>query len=119
MLNYIWSAMILTAVILGAVTGNLEAVANSAVEGAQTAVNMSISLLGGMCMWCGLMRIAKECDVTGMFAKFLTPVTNILFPDIKKNGAAKEAIVMSMVANLFGMSSAATPLGIYKRTFTN
>lgn len=112
MLNYIWGGMMIVAIIIGACTGKIDAVTNAALEGAGSAVTMAISLCGVMCLWTGLMKVAERGGIIQIFSKALRPITHILFPKLKKDCAAMDAIVMSMVANLFGMASAATPLGL-------
>jgi len=112
MLNYIWGALMLISLVFAAFTGRLEAVTTGAMNGASDAVTLSISLLGIMCLWTGLMKIASECGIINIFAKVLRPLTKILFPTLPPNSPAMDSIVMNMVANLFGMSNAATPLGL-------
>jgi len=111
-LNYIWSGMVLLSLIVGTVTGRIEEVTASAMEGAGLAIETCIGLLGIMCLWTGLARIAENSGLTLVFAKILRPITKILFPKLKKDSAVMNAIVMNMVANLLGMGNAATPLGI-------
>lgn len=112
MLNYIWSGMILVAFVVSLFTGKIEEVTGAAIEGAGLAVETCIGLLGVMCFWSGLAKIAENSGLTKVFAKLLSPITKIIFPRIKKDSAAMSAIVMNMVANLLGMGNAATPLGI-------
>lgn len=112
MLNYIWSGMIIVSLVFGFFNGQLEAVTAAAMEGAGDAVEMCIGLLGVMCLWTGLAKIAENSGLTRGFAKLLRPITKILFPKLKKDSAAMNAIVLNMVANLLGMGNAATPLGI-------
>jgi len=112
MLNYIWGGLMLIAIVASAFTGKLEATSMAAISGAKEAVTMAISLLGVMCLWTGIMKIASESGITNGFAKLLRPLTKILFPKLKKDSAALEAIVMNMIANLMGMSNAATPFGL-------
>ena len=99
-------------IIFGIANGKIETVTTAAMDGAAEAVSMSFSLLGAMCLWSGFMEIAKEGGVTKYCSKILKPVIKFLFPKLPENSPAKDAIVMNMVANLFGMSNAATPLGL-------
>jgi len=112
MLNYIWGALMLVSLVVAAFTGRLEAVTTGAMNGASDAVTLSISLLGIMCLWTGLMKIASSSGIINIFARVLRPLTKILFPRLPQNSPAMDCIVMNMVANLFGMSNAATPLGL-------
>ena len=111
MLNYIWAVMMITAVICGIFTGRINQISEALMSGAEDAVTMTISLMGIMCFWTGIMNIAENTGVTNMIARILTPITKILFPKLKDE-KAKSAIIMNMTANMLGLSNAATPLGL-------
>ncbi len=93
-------------------TGRLSEVSAAAIEGAGAAVESCIGLLGAMCLWTGLSKVAEKSGLMQVFSKLLRPVTRILFPRLSASSPALCAIVMNMVANLLGMGNAATPLGI-------
>lgn len=112
MLNYIWCGMIIISFIVSVFTGQIDNTAKAAMEGAGAAVETCVGLLGVMCLWTGIAKIAENSGLTEVFAKILRPITKIMFPRLKDNSAALHAIVMNMVANLLGMGNAATPLGI-------
>ncbi len=111
MLNYIWAVMIILSVICGIFTGRINELSSALMTGAENAVSMTISLMGIMCFWTGIMNIAENTGVTDMAAKLLTPLTKILFPKLKDK-TARDAIIMNMTANMLGLSNAATPLGL-------
>lgn len=111
MLNYIWGLMIILSVICAFFTGKIPEVSNALITGAEDAVAMTISLMGIMCFWTGIMNIAENTGVTNIIAKILKPITKILFPKLKDKGAIN-AIIMNMTANMLGLSNAATPLGL-------
>lgn len=112
MLNYIWCGMIVVSFVAAAFTGRMEALTEGIVEGAASAVETCIGLLGTMCLWTGVAKIAENSGLINVFAKILRPVTKIIFPRLKADSLAMRAIVMNMVANLLGMGNAATPLGL-------
>jgi spore maturation protein A len=112
MLNYIWAGMILLSLLTGFLTGNIDAVTKGAIDGCSQGVELCISMLGIMCFWTGLSKIAEKSGLIQVFSKLLRPITKLLFPRLEKNSPALSAIVMNMVANFFGMGNAATPLGI-------
>ena len=112
MLNKIWAGMLLIAFIIGSFTGKISEVSDALMSGAKDAASLCFSLLGIMCLWTGLSKIAEKSGLTNLLATMLYPVTKILFPRLKKSSAALNAIVMNIVANLLGMGNAATPLGI-------
>ena len=112
MLNYIWASMMLLSIIIASFMGKLDLVAKATIDGAAGAVTFAIAMLGIMCLWTGLMKIASNSGLVKIFAKMLNPLTRLLFPDIPQDSPAMNAIVMNMTANMFGMSNAATPLGL-------
>ena len=112
MLNYIWFGMIFISVVIGTITGNIEAVTEAAITMARTAVEIAISLIGIMAMWLGTMKIAEESGLIRIIAKGLRPITIRLFPDIPKDHPAIGSIVLNMAANILGLGNAATPLGL-------
>jgi len=76
------------------------------------AVELVISLTGGLCLWSGLMRVAQDSGLTQKIARILQPVICFLFRGIKKGSEAVRLIAMNMTANLLGLGNASTPLGI-------
>ena len=112
MLNWLWGLMIIIGVSYGIVTGNAEAVSNASIDGAKDAVTMSITMLGIMAMWTGVMEIAKESGLMDRMTKGLYPVLHFLFPAIPKGHKANEYIAVNMVANILGLGWAATPMGL-------
>lgn len=112
MLNYIWFGMLVIGFVLGVINGRIEIVTKAAIDSAQIAIELCIGLLGVMCLWTGLMNIAEKSGLVGGIAKLVRPVMRHLFPGVPKDHPAVGAIVMNLVANLFGLGNAATPLGI-------
>ena len=112
MLNYIWFGMIFISVMVGSITGNINAVTDAAISMAKTAVEIAISLIGIMALWLGIMKIAEESGLISIIAKALRPITIRLFPDVPKDHPAIGSIVLNMAANILGLGNAATPLGL-------
>ena len=112
MLNYIWFGMILISVVVGTITGNIDAVTEAAITMAKTAVEIAISLIGIMALWLGTMKIADESGLIQIIARGLRPITIRLFPDVPDNHPAIGSIVLNMAANILGLGNAATPLGL-------
>lgn len=112
MLNYLWGIMILLGLAFGIVTGEVEALSNAAIDSAGEAVTLSITMLGIMAMWTGLMEVAKQAGIMDKLTKWLRPVLRFLFPGIPKDHPAEEYITANIVANLLGLGWAATPMGL-------
>ena len=112
MLNIIWPIFIIISYIYATFTGNIDEVNTEIFNSVNEAVSLSISLLGAMCLWCGIMKIAQSTNIILKFTKLLNPIMNWLFPEIKENKEAKEKIAMNMTANILGIGNASTPLGL-------
>lgn len=112
MLNYIWVGLLLIGFIVGIFNGRIDQVTKAAMDSAQSAVMVCIGLLGVMCLWTGLMKIAEKSGLVTSIGRLVRPILGFLFPDIPKDHPALGAIVMNLVANFFGLGNAATPLGI-------
>ena len=112
MLNYIWFGMMLIAVVVGTITGNIDAVTEAAIKMAKTAVEIAIGLIGIMALWLGTMKIAEESGLIRIIARALRPITIRLFPDVPSDHPAIGSIVLNMAANILGLGNAATPLGL-------
>ena len=112
MLNYIWLALVLLAVILGGSTGRMEAVSEGAFNAAQAAATLALGLIGIMALWLGVMRLAERAGLVQLLARALQPIMRRLFPDVPRNHPANGAMVMNMAANMLGLGNAATPLGL-------
>lgn len=112
MLNIIWPAFIIIAVIYAFFTGNIEKVSNGIFESAESAVQLTITFFGTICLWNGIMEIAKRTSLMQKLTKVLSPLIRFLFPELKKGSIAYQEISMNVVANLLGLGNAATPLGL-------
>ncbi len=117
MLNYIWLAFLLIAVIVGGFTGKLPDMTKGAFETAETAVmKIALPLVGVMAIWLGIMRLAERSGLVQLIARALRPLMIRLFPDVPPDHPAIGAMVMNMAANMLGLGNAATPLGLRAMT---
>ena len=112
MLNILWPIFIILSVIYSIISGNIEEVNTGIFDSLSEAVELSITFLGTICLWSGIMEIAKKTSIISKLNKLLKPFINFLFPDLKNNEMAKQEISMNMIANILGLGNAATPLGI-------
>ncbi len=112
MLNWIWLALVAISVLVGALTGRLEAVTRAAFDGARTAVEISFGLVGIMTLWLGLMRIAEAGGSVRLLARAIRPLARRLFADVPAEHPALGAMLLNIAASWLGLGNAATPLGL-------
>ena len=60
MINYIWFIMVFLGLVVGIFTGNGEAISQSILTSIDSTVTFIISLVGLMCFWCGVMKVAEN-----------------------------------------------------------
>ncbi len=90
----------------------VRAVTKAALDYANTAVTISLGLIGIMALWLGVMKVAEEAGLLRILTKLLTPLTRRLFPEVPPDHPAVGAMIMNVAANMLGLNNAATPLGL-------
>ena len=111
-----WTGLVVISVVYGILSGNMDAVGNAAIEGAEKAVSMCINICGLICLWSGIMEILRRCGAIEKLSHLLRPVLRILYPSSYKNEKAMQCVSANISANLLGIGNAATPLGIRATT---
>ncbi len=81
-------------------------------QNADRAVTLTVSLLGCMGLWCGVLKVFCVSGWSERLARFLSPILKRIFPDTWKKENGKEEIAASVAANLLGIGNAATPLAV-------
>ncbi|KAB3537812.1 spore maturation protein [Alkaliphilus pronyensis] len=111
-MNILWVLMILLGMLMAIVTGNINIINDVLINDVQEAVVFAISLTGIMAVWLGLMNIAKRSGLMNSLSVIFRPIIRLLFPSIPVNHPATSAIMMNMMANMFGAGNSATALGL-------
>lgn len=111
-MNVIWLVLLSVSIVFAIATGNLEPFTKSIFEGAKSAVEISLFLLGIVSVWLGLTRILEDSGLIYQIAHLFRPVMSRLFRNIPGDHPSITAITLNVLANLFGLGNAATPLGI-------
>lgn len=112
MLNILWPIFIIISIIYAIFSGNLDALNKSIFESTESAVNLTLTLLGTTCLWSGIMEIASKTNVIEYLSKILKPIVKRLFPNMKEKSKSYDNVIMNIVANILGLGNAATPLGL-------
>lgn len=112
MLNILWPVFIILSFIYAIITGKVSDVNNGIFEALESAVELSITFLGTISLWNGIMEIAKNTTLINKLTNMLRPIIRRLFPELKNNEKANQEISINMIANILGLGNAATPLGI-------
>ena len=81
-------------------------------EMAKLSVDIAIGLVGVMCLWLGLFRLAEKAGLIQYLSRGLEPLFAYLMPEIPKGHPAHASVTMNLAANMLGLDNAATPLGL-------
>ncbi|HEY8347789.1 MAG TPA: nucleoside recognition domain-containing protein [Symbiobacteriaceae bacterium] len=111
-LNGIWLFLMVVGVAVAAHTGKAQAVTDAAFAAARLAIDTMIGLAGLNALWMGLMKIAERSGLMEGLAWLLRPLVRWLFPSVPRDHPAVGAILMNISANMLGLGSAATPMGL-------
>lgn len=112
MLNKIWPLFIIISFVYAILTGNAEELNNGIFDSCKSAVELTITFFGTMCLWSGIMEIARQTTLIQKMTNNLKPIIDFLFPEIKGNKKVNEEISMNIIANILGLGNAATPIGL-------
>ena len=68
-MTWVWAGMVILSLAFGLATGSLDAVAAAAMDGAASAVELSLSMAGVLCLWSGVMEVMKVCGLSDALAR--------------------------------------------------
>ena len=112
MLNTLWPIFIVASFIYAFFSGNIDNVNNSIFESAEDTVKLTLTLLGTICLWNGIIAIAEKTSFMDILSKILSPFIKFLFLDLKNYKKIKKEISMNIIANILGLGNAATSTGL-------
>lgn len=111
-MSAVWSALVLSGLVFGLLTGRLEEVSAAAAQGAQSAVELCVSMAGVLCLWSGVIEVMRRCGLLEALGRLLSPLLMRLFPRAGQDRETMALITANVSANLLGLGNAATPPGI-------
>lgn len=111
-MSWIWCGIIAVALIFAVFLGNGGAVAAAIPEGAQSAVTLSLSMAGSICLWTGVGHLMEKAGMMQKISALLSPFLRRLFPSSRQDDTLSGALSANICANFLGLGNAATPMGI-------
>jgi spore maturation protein A len=112
MLNVIWLILLVGSLAVAVLTGHVREVVVSVTQSAGAAFQLALGFTGIMALWLGIMKIAEQSGLVHSFTRLIGPLMRVLFPRVPAGHPALASMAMNMVANMFGLNNAATPLGL-------
>ena len=111
-MTVIWTGMVVLSILCGLATGRGPEVAAAEVEGTSAAVQLALYIAGMLCLWTGVMEVMRQSGLADQLSRLLSPILRQLFPQAARDREAMDSISANVSANLLGLGSAATPLGL-------
>lgn len=112
MINKIWIIFIFLGITYGIITNNIETINLEILNSTKKSLNMILEIFPLMAMWMGLMNIATESGLLNKISNKIEPILRLIFKEIPKNHESFSLIATNIIANMFGLGNAATPVGI-------
>ena len=111
MINYLFASFFIIGIIYSLLTGNTD-ISSEMLNASHTGIELILSILPVICLWLGIMNIAKKSGLLNKLAEFITPILKIIFPEIPKNSECFSYIGTNIIMNMLGLGNAATPFGL-------
>jgi len=92
MLGVCFFVLTAVSVVFAVLSGQLPALSNAILDGAEQAVRLTVSLVGMTALWCGVMNVLKEAGMIEKLSRVLSPVLRFVFPKAWEDGSARAEI---------------------------
>lgn len=112
MVNIIWIVLISLGIVYGVLTNNLETINTTIVDSTKVSLEMLFKIFPVLALWMGITKIAEVSGLLKKLSNKLSPLLTKFFPEIPKGHESLSLIASNMIANIFGLGSAATPFGL-------
>lgn len=112
MVNIIWMTLIVFGILYGVLTNNLDKLNTTIVDSTKISLEMLFKIFPVLALWMGITKIAEESGLLQKLSNKLSPLLTKFFPEIPKGHESLSLIASNMIANIFGLGSAATPFGL-------
>ncbi|MCO7224833.1 nucleoside recognition domain-containing protein [Pleionea sp. CnH1-48] len=118
-MNLLWAGFILisfvAAIFSWLVNGDIaifSRMLESVFQMSKLSIEIALGLVGLLCFWMGILKIAEVSGVLSSIARLLEPLLRRLMPEVPAGHPAFGHITMNIAANIFSLDNAATPAGI-------
>lgn len=112
MVNIVWIILMASGIIFGLFTNKLDIINTTIVDSTKVSLEMLFKIFPVLALWMGITKIAEVSGLLKKLSNKLSPLLTKVFPEIPKGHESLSLIASNMIANLFGLGSAATPFGL-------
>ena len=112
MINKLWFLLIFIGIIFSLISGNIDTMNNEILMSGKQTIDIIFRILPIMALWLGIMKVANESKLLDKLTNLLKPLLKKILPEIPNNHESLNFIASNVIANIFGLGSAATPFGL-------
>jgi len=112
LVNKIWLLLFIIGIAFAIYNNRIIEINNTLLEAPQEAVKLILNLTGLYIFWNGILQIAKDCGLIEKFARRIYFLTKLIYPELPENHEVHGYLASNMAANMLGLGSVSTPLGI-------
>ena len=111
-MNLVWLLLICISILFSVINGKIDEFTKAMFEAGKAAVEVCLYLVGIVSLWLGITKILEDAGLIYKLSNFFRPAISFLFRKVPEGHPAIASITLNLLANLFGLGNAATPLGI-------
>ena len=111
MINYLFGFFFIIGIVYSLLVGNFD-IGHEMLNSSRSSLELIFSVMPVICLWLGIMNIAKKSGLLDKLSKMLTPTLKVLFPEIPNDSVCFSYIGTNIIMNMLGLGNAATPFGL-------
>ena len=104
--------LICAGIIFGIFTNRLDVINTTIVDSTKISLEMLFKIFPVLALWMGITKIAEVSGLLKKLSNKLSPLLTKIFPEVPKGHESLSLIASNMIANIFGLGSAASPFGL-------
>lgn len=111
-MNKLWSIMIVLSLCYALCTKQVDTLNTVILNVSEETFTFVLPLLLLTSFWNGILYIVRDIGLMQKMESILHPLLQKILPDIKHDSETLSYVAGNVVANMFGLGSAATPMGL-------
>ena len=112
MVSKLWGYFIIIGCIFSFLNGKVAIVNEEIIKSANTSFELICQIFPILTLWLGITKIAEVSGLLNKLSSKLSFILKPLFKDLPKNHISLSYMASNIIANFFGLGSAATPFGL-------
>lgn len=104
--------MIVGSIVFGIITNNITTINETIINSSKIAFKLFVELFPVVSLWMGFLKISQDSGLLEKLSFKLSYLICKIFDELPKNHESIILISSNLIANFFGLSQAATPIGI-------